>query len=41
LPSAIHVRKSSIYFADDAELGYCQRRRQNVPNGGEILYQSG
>jgi hypothetical protein len=22
LPSAIHVRKSSIYFADDAELGY-------------------
>jgi hypothetical protein len=21
--------------------GFCQRRRQNVPNGGEILYQSG
>ena len=21
--------------------GFSQRRRQNVPNGGEILYQSG
>jgi len=22
-------------------MGVCQWRRQNVPNGGEILYQSG
>jgi transposase len=34
----VSVKETSICIVDEAG---CQRRRQNVPNGGVEVYQSG